>query len=71
LLIRSLKRGVDKTSDKEVEVPINLEDLALRALYLCKRKRAQFEWACGSSTDDMKSVWQQPLRHNKSSIDGF
>lgn len=40
-----LEAGVDKTSDKEVEVPVNLEDLALRALYLCKRKRAQFEWA--------------------------
>lgn len=40
-----LEAGVDKTSDKEVEVPVNAEDLALRALYLGKRKRAQFKWA--------------------------
>jgi hypothetical protein len=40
-----LETGVDKTNDKEVEVPVNAEDLALRALYLGKRKRAQFKWA--------------------------
>ena len=43
-----LEAGVDKTNDKEVEVPVNAEDLALRALYLGKRKRAQFKWASGA-----------------------
>ena len=40
-----LEAEVDKTSDKGVEVPANAEDLAIRALYLGKRKRAQFKWA--------------------------
>jgi hypothetical protein len=36
---------VDKEDDKTVEVPVNAQDMTLRALYLCKRKRAQFERA--------------------------
>jgi hypothetical protein len=32
-------------SNKEAEAPANADDLALRALYLGKRKRASFEWA--------------------------
>ena len=40
-----LEVGMDKTSEKEVEVPVNLEDVGHRSLYLVKRKRAQFKWA--------------------------